>query len=406
MNDTQFATLLTLYMRRIRASAAGVAAEIGLSREAVNNWRNGVSRPNPRSRGRVLACARYLRLTEAETNRLCAAAGFAPEFPLYGTATTDTPFSGFIDEVFARLDRLSPYPVAMLLSQAHWGQPPFRAEILLRAAAIYGEQAVLHIQPPYSVSTASADYFAALGRQCGFEGVDSDYAFEAALERRLMSGERLFCLVSRFEQGTAELRETLAGILRSLSEMHGRRLHLLLCGGEALADLKYRAGDLSLLNIAQVDYWPELTHEDLAALAGRRWPGRAFDDAALGALMTSSGGHPALIEAGLVWLAGHEYDSTDALKAALDAELATSACLWQAFMPLAEGEAGRARLHELLQTPALGRARPYLPDAELRRLFWSNLVCVRGTGEDACLHWRSEVIRDAGRQVLESCSTD
>src|SRR5256885_11894584 len=62
-----FGHLLGLYMRRIRASASGVATEIGLSREAVNNWRNGVSLPNPRSRDRLAACAQYLRLTEAET---------------------------------------------------------------------------------------------------------------------------------------------------------------------------------------------------------------------------------------------------------------------------------------------------------------------------------------------------
>src|SRR5256885_4750219 len=35
-----FGHLLGLYMRRIRASASGVATEIGLSREAVNNWRS------------------------------------------------------------------------------------------------------------------------------------------------------------------------------------------------------------------------------------------------------------------------------------------------------------------------------------------------------------------------------
>nr|WP_252980596.1 hypothetical protein [Delftia acidovorans] len=40
-----FGHLLGLYMRRIRASASGVATEIGLSREAVNNWRNGFPCP-------------------------------------------------------------------------------------------------------------------------------------------------------------------------------------------------------------------------------------------------------------------------------------------------------------------------------------------------------------------------
>lgn len=47
MATDSFPDLLSLYMRRIRASASGVATEIGLSREAVNNWRNGISVPNP-----------------------------------------------------------------------------------------------------------------------------------------------------------------------------------------------------------------------------------------------------------------------------------------------------------------------------------------------------------------------
>jgi transcriptional regulator with XRE-family HTH domain len=152
-----FGHLLGLYMRRIRASASGVATEIGLSREAVNNWRNGVSLPNPRSRDRLAACAQYLRLTEAETNRLFSAAGFATEFPLQSAAAGAQPFAGFMDRLFAQLAQATPYAITMLLSPAHWGQPPFRNELLLRARAQYGAEAVLHIQPPYCVSTAPAD---------------------------------------------------------------------------------------------------------------------------------------------------------------------------------------------------------------------------------------------------------
>ncbi|WP_165680956.1 hypothetical protein [Metapseudomonas otitidis] len=401
MQNPLFSQLLTLYMRRIRASAAGVATEIGLSREAVNNWRNGLSLPNPKSRDRLLACARYLRLTEAETNRLFEAAGFEQEFPLQQEVSGGGPFAGFIEGLFERLGRLAPFPILMLLSQAHWGQPPFRQALLARARALYGEAAVLHVQPPFSTSTASADYFSAIGRQCGFAEVGSDYEFEAALERRLLNGERLFCLVSRFEQGTEALRETLAGILRSLSEMHGGQLHLLLCGGEALADLKYRSGDLSLLNIAQVVHWPEIGPGDLEALALQRWPGRPFDPAALGVLLETTGGHPALVEEGLQALADPgEGPSVETL----NHQLMGSERLWQAFLPLAEEPSARARLQERLQADDLGRAHPYLADAELRRLFWNNLITARETEAGARLQWRSSVIREAGLKVIDACS--
>ena len=410
MAHDSFPELLSLYMRRIRASASGVATEIGLSREAVNNWRNGLSAPNLRSREKLVACTRYLRLTETEANRLLSAAGFEPEFPLQAeSAGAAQPFAAFQDRLFAQLAQAVPYPISLLLSPAHWGQPPFRQELLQRARAQYGEGAVLHIQPPYSVSTVPAEYFAAIGRQCGLGDVASDYEFESALERRLLADERLFCLVSRFEQGTPELRETLAGILRSLSEMHSGRLHLLLCGGEALADLKYRSGDLSLLNIAQVNHWPDPSLEDLTQLARHRWPEQAWPQPVLAALQEISGGHPALFEEGLQWLvdqdAGGGLQGAQADRAALRTHLASSPRLWQTLLPLAQAPATRQRLAQLLQADELGRARPYLQDDELRRLFWGNLIHVRGTGEAARLHWRSPTIRDAGLMVLDSCSS-
>lgn len=138
MAHDSFPELLSLYMRRIRASASGVATEIGLSREAVNNWRNGMSAPNARSREKVVACTRYLRLTEAEANRLLSAAGFAPEFPLQaeveapaaavGAATgaeSEQPFGAFQARLFGQLAQAMPYPISMLLSPAHWGSRRF-----------------------------------------------------------------------------------------------------------------------------------------------------------------------------------------------------------------------------------------------------------------------------------------
>lgn len=407
MAGDTFSELLSLYMRRIRASASGVATEIGLSRESVNNWRNGVSVPNPRSRDRVVACTRYLRLTETEANRLLSAAGFEPEFPLQAESMGALPFAAFQERLFAQLAQAMPYPISLLLSPAHWGQPPFRQELLARARAQYGDSSVLHLQPPYSVSTSADDYFAALGRQCGLGEVASDYEFEAALERRLIAGERLFCLVSRFEQGTPALRETLAGILRSLSEMHGGRLHLLLCGGEGLADLKYRAGDLSLLNIAQVNHWPEPTLDDLMVLARHRWPEQPWTSSVLAALRDLTGAHPALFEEGLQWLQDHGMAALqgDAAAAqALHSHLLASPRLWQTFLPLAKVPASRERLRQLLQVPDLGRAHPYLQDDDLRRLFWGNLIHGRGVGDAARLHWRCPIVREAGLRVLDSCS--
>ncbi len=406
-----FPTLLTHYMRRIRASAAGIASEIGMSREAVNNWRNGDSLPSRKHRDKVLACAGYLRLSEMETNELLASVGFEAEFPIertsmatsVSTATASTitvstaalstiAASPAILHVFDRLQQLRPYPILMLLTPAHLGQPPEREAMLAEAQRRYGAESVLHVQPPFSLNADAAAYFSAIAAQCGFAGIESDYAFEAALSRRLQSSRRLFCLVSRFEQGDPVQRDVLAGILRSLSEMHSGQLNLLICGGAALSDLKYQGGDLSLLNIATAESWPELAVEDVDAMARRR--SLAGVDSARA--LRLAGAHPLLVDAALTLLA------EDALRSDSDLIelLAAYEPLWQSFMPLTVDRSVRDALAVRLAQQQLARAQPYLLDPLLRRLYWGNLIVARRYPEGAWLEWRCEAIRRAGALII------
>lgn len=398
-----FADLLSRHMRRIRASAGGVATEIGISREAVNNWRAGTSRPSRRHRDRVLACANYLRLTEIECNALLQSAGFEPEYPvepaagigIAGQAEPPPLIPPTVTGLFDRLQALRPYPVSLLLTQAHWGQPPERAAMLAEATARYGSERVLHLQPPFRAGEGDQDYFALLAAQCGLEDVGSDTAFEMALARRLQQPGPLFCLVSRFEQGAPGPRDVLAGILRSLSEMYSGKLHLLICGGAALADLKYQGGDLSLLNIATTAGWPELSLEDL------RCASTGIADATLARAIHLSGGHPLLAQAVLALLAA---DGSLDDEAVIDA-LSTHPRLWEALVPLLRDANTRATVEGWLARPNLGPARPYLADPLLRQLYWANLLAARPQPQGACLEWRCEAIRRAARHVIEGLET-
>ncbi|WP_431597807.1 helix-turn-helix domain-containing protein [Stenotrophomonas sp.] len=383
-------------MRRIRASAGGVAAEIGISREAVNNWRAGTSRPSRRHRDRVLACANYLRLTEAECNALLQSVGFEPEFPVEPASilpvvdTVAGPVPATVMRVFDRLQGLRPYPVSLLLTQAHWGQPPEREAILAEAAARYGQDRVLHLQPPFRAGEGDQDYFALLAAQCGLDGVTSDAGFEMALARRLQESGALFCLVSRFEQGAPGPRDVLAGILRSLSEMYSGKLHLLICGGAALADLKYQGGDLSLLNIAATETWPELGLDDLRRSAA------GIADATLSHALQLSGGHPLLAQAALLLLADTTLDD----EAMIDA-LSTHPRLWESLLPMLRDVTARHAVRGWLGRSPVAPARPYLMDPLLRQLYWSNLLTPRAGAQGAGLEWRCEAIRRAVRQVID-----
>lgn len=399
MPAPEFADLLSRHMRRIRASAGGVAAEIGISREAVNNWRAGTSRPSRRHRDRVLACANYLRLTETECNALLQSVGFEPEFPVEPVSAREEQADPAVSvpptvtRLFDRLQLLRPYPVSLLLTQAHWGQPPERAAILAEAAARYGQERVLHLQPPFRSGEGDQDYFALLAAQCGLDGVGSDASFEMALARRLQQPGALFCLVSRFEQGKPGPRDVLAGILRSLSEMYSGKLHLLICGGAALADLKYQGGDLSLLNIAATESWPELNMDDLQRHA-TDLPGHVLQRA-----LHVSGGHPLLAQAAVNLMAGPGGEALD--DAALNQTLSTHPRLWEALLPILREPAARAAVNSWLPRERVAPARPYLMDPLLRQFFWENLLAARSHADGAWLEWRCEAIRLAVRQVNE-----
>lgn len=74
---TTFAELLTQYMVRTGVSDSEMARAIGVRRQTIFRWKEGLSE-RPRHREDVLAAAAKLRLSSAETDTLLLAAGFAP----------------------------------------------------------------------------------------------------------------------------------------------------------------------------------------------------------------------------------------------------------------------------------------------------------------------------------------
>ncbi len=73
-----FAELLSEYMTRTGVSDAELARAIGVRRQTIFRWKEGLV-ARPRSAEDVLRCAAKLRLTAEERDRLLLAAGFPPE---------------------------------------------------------------------------------------------------------------------------------------------------------------------------------------------------------------------------------------------------------------------------------------------------------------------------------------
>jgi tetratricopeptide (TPR) repeat protein/transcriptional regulator with XRE-family HTH domain len=75
-----FADLLSEYMTRTGVSDAELARAIGVQRQTIFRWKEGLV-ARPRAAEDVLRCAAKLRLTAEERDRLLLAAGFPPEAP-------------------------------------------------------------------------------------------------------------------------------------------------------------------------------------------------------------------------------------------------------------------------------------------------------------------------------------
>lgn len=78
MNLPTFGQLLAEYMSRSGISDSELARNIGVRRQTIFRWKEGLVE-RPRSREDVLQCAKKLRLSDDERDRLLLAAGFAPE---------------------------------------------------------------------------------------------------------------------------------------------------------------------------------------------------------------------------------------------------------------------------------------------------------------------------------------
>lgn len=381
---TTFGELLIKYMHRIGMSNDFLGKKIEVTGEAIRKWKMDIYKP--KNSTKVEKVAQILRLTELEINEFSEKAGFPPVFPL-----AEIIFKEFIGEVFTELEHIQPCSVMLLLTQANWGEPPCRDAILLQAKKKYLPNNVLHIQPPYILNTNSDAYFTDLGKQCRLVNVKNAITFNTALQERLENTNRLFLLISRFEQG--EQRKQLAGIIRSLSDIYNNHLQVIFCGNKHLEELKFKQGALSLLNIAEIKHWPELGQQEVLNLCDCRFKGIKITDDLIKDFLDISGGHPQLLNKCLeIYKKFPRLSLID-----YPEKLSELDCIWQIFIPFKKA-AVEKRIIELLQRDDLGKAKPYIFDDLLRELYWKNLLVKR----DGRLCWRCEAIKMTGLEIFGS----
>jgi hypothetical protein len=391
----EFTDLLEKYTDDVNITAKALAEAIGVHEQTMKNWR--CYENSPRERTKVLKMAQIFNLTEEATNEFLQAAGFKPEYLFVDLPLARSIFTDSIGGLFGKLSQSNGPPVMLLLSQANWAEPPCREALLAQARRIYSPNNVLHIWPPSNLSGNVKKYFSSLGKQCGFSDVEDDSDFQQALENRLEDSDELFLLVSRFEQGAQSLGEQLARMLRSLSDQHARRLHLILCGGEKLERLKYEGGELSLLNIAVDERWPEIGCSEVKALAKYRFNDLRLDDNRAKKLLTISGGHPQLLYECLTL----QQQEPSLSLADYPERLSQSQYAQQGFTPFIQDNSARQQVSNWLQQDDLGAFTYFINNNLLRKLYWKNLLVVRETVDGKKrLCWRCEALKMAGNKIL------
>jgi hypothetical protein len=394
-----FGELLTKYMRRVRAGVNDVAEAIGSTRQSLYNWQKGAM-PNKKNRDKIIACAQFLRLTRQETQEFLEAAKLSEDHEV-GENLAGNIFLEYIQKLFNKLSSLS-YPFMVLLNQASWNEPPARNTLLIQAKQKYGAENVLVIQPPFSPNADVSRYFSTLAQQCQFDDIKDDSGFEWELRARLdKSVDPVFLLISRFEQGEQSLRERLAGILHNLSDEYEKHLHVILCGGEKLAELYY-SQTTTLLDYAIVEHWQELGVAEVKALCQYRFPTLQSTDKVVEKLLILSGGHPTLLHFFLeIKQQAPKLPLDDYPDKLLRENEVWKREVWKLFTPFTRHNETRQQVYEWLQQEDLGKAQPFIFDDLLRQLYWKNLLVEREINGEKRLLWRCQALREIGKNILK-----
>src|SRR5271166_822923 len=182
--------------------------------------------------------------------------------------------------------------------------------------------------------------------------------------------------------------------LRTFYQREPNKVRMIVRGGEQLAELRYEAGDVSLLNLAGARLWPDLTEADVDWLFDQYETGASLKAGEAAAILRATGGEPRLVARCLRDRADAGPDGrVDYARIVAGHDIATS---W--FVPFKRNNSDAAKARRLLKEEDHGvYTAPWFSDAVKRRLFWKNAFAARQVGGLPRLQWRYDALREAGR---------
>jgi TIR domain-containing protein len=296
--------------------------------------------------------------------------------------------------VFRELD-----DVGVMLLFAQEGMAAGGSDLLVQEAKQrYGATNVFHVVPIVCGEEEAEGYFLDIARQLGISPLKSAGALSWKLPELLANRRKLLLVLTNFENGPRGARHSLSSALRTFYQQEPNKVRLIVRGGEQLAELRYEAGDVSLLNLAGARLWPELTGADVDWLFDQYETSAGLKAGEAAAILRATGGEPRLVARCLRDRTDAAPDGTiDYDRIVAGHDIATS---W--FVPFNRNNSDAAKARRLLKETDHGvYAAPWFSDAVKRRLFWKNALAVREVDGVTRLHWRYDALRETGRGILE-----
>jgi hypothetical protein len=296
--------------------------------------------------------------------------------------------------VFRELD-----DVGVMLLFAQEGMAAGGSDLLVQEAKQrYGAANVLHVVPIVCGEEEADGYFLDIARQLGIPRVKAAGALGGHLPDLLANRRNLVLILTNFENGPRDARHKLSSALRTFYQQEPNKVRMIVRGGEHLAELRYQAGDVSLLNLAGARLWPDLTEADVDWLFDRYETGAKLKVGDAAAILKATGGEPRLVARCLRDRADAEPNgAVDYERIVAGHDIAAS---W--FVPFKKDHSDAARARRFLKEADLGvYDAPWFSDAIKRRLFWKNALVAHEVEGVTRLRWRCEALRERGRGILE-----
>jgi hypothetical protein len=200
-------------------------------------------------------------------------------------------------------------------------------------------------------------------------------------------------LVSRLEKNDKKA-DDLAKLLRDFIE--NTKLHIVLYGGKKLAELKAKNGALSILNMATVREYPQMTLTNLQFILNQESVKLSHKKTMQ--LLNICGGHEILLKYCIEFY--HEKRKFSQYEELLEEKLQTEKSELNQIITQIKNSNDVIKINKIcsyLNKVDIQPAEPYIFDDLLRELYWSNLLIKRGLR----LEWRCEALCKVSRKILE-----